>query len=54
MTELYQELGLTEDEYRDIIRILGREPNKVELGMYPGGGADFYTETFAFSKEWGG
>jgi phosphoribosylformylglycinamidine synthase len=34
MTELYEELGLTEDEYRDIIRLLGREPNKVELGMY--------------------
>jgi phosphoribosylformylglycinamidine (FGAM) synthase-like enzyme len=34
MAELYEELGLTEDEYRDIIRVLGREPNKVELGMY--------------------
>jgi phosphoribosylformylglycinamidine synthase II len=34
MAELYEELGLTEDEYRDIIRILGREPSKVELGMY--------------------
>ncbi|MFW6113425.1 MAG: phosphoribosylformylglycinamidine synthase subunit PurL [Actinomycetota bacterium] len=32
--ELYEELGLTIDEYRDIIRLLGREPNKVELGMY--------------------
>jgi len=34
MAELYEELGLTESEYRDIVRILGREPNKVELGMY--------------------
>jgi phosphoribosylformylglycinamidine synthase len=34
MAELYEELGLTEDEYRDIVRILGREPSKVELGMY--------------------
>jgi len=34
MAELYEELGLTEDEYRDIVRLLGREPSKVELGMY--------------------
>ncbi|MDY6795212.1 MAG: phosphoribosylformylglycinamidine synthase subunit PurL [Actinomycetota bacterium] len=34
MTELYEELGLTVDEYRDIIRLLGRKPNEVELGMY--------------------
>lgn len=34
MAELYEELGLTEGEYRDIVRLLGREPNKVELGMY--------------------
>ena len=34
MTELYEELGLTGEEYRDIIRALGREPNRVELGMY--------------------
>ncbi|MBC7247688.1 MAG: phosphoribosylformylglycinamidine synthase subunit PurL [Actinobacteria bacterium] len=34
MTELYEELGLSEDEYRDIVRLLGREPNRVELGMY--------------------
>lgn len=34
MAELYEELGLTEDEYREIIQVLGREPNKVELGMY--------------------
>ncbi len=34
MAELYEELGLTESEYKDIVRILGREPNKVELGMY--------------------
>ena len=34
MAELYEELGLSEDEYRDIVRVLGREPNRVELGMY--------------------
>ena len=34
MAELYEELGLTGDEYDRICEILGREPNKVELGMY--------------------
>lgn len=34
LAELYEELGLTEDEYEAIKRVLGREPNKVELGMY--------------------
>ncbi len=34
MAELYEELGLTTSEYQKIIDILGREPNKVELGMY--------------------
>src|SRR4030042_1735498 len=34
MAELYEELGLTSEEYQEIIRVLGREPNKVELGMY--------------------
>lgn len=34
MTELYEELGLTTEEYHRIIKILGREPNRVELGMY--------------------
>ncbi|MBN2168905.1 MAG: phosphoribosylformylglycinamidine synthase II, partial [Actinobacteria bacterium] len=34
MTELYAELGLTSEEYEKICGILGREPNKVELGMY--------------------
>ena len=34
MTELYEELGLTTSEYEDIVEVLGREPNKVELGMY--------------------
>ena len=34
MAELYEELGLTGSEYEDIIKVLGREPNKVELGMY--------------------
>ncbi|MBK5093154.1 MAG: phosphoribosylformylglycinamidine synthase subunit PurL, partial [Actinobacteria bacterium] len=34
MAELYEELGLTTSEYEDIVEVLGREPNKVELGMY--------------------
>ncbi len=34
MPELYEELGLKRDEYERIVEILGREPNKVELGMY--------------------
>ena len=34
MAELYEELGLTRSEYEDIVEVLGREPNKVELGMY--------------------
>jgi phosphoribosylformylglycinamidine synthase II len=34
MAELYEELGLTTAEYQSIVEILGREPNKVELGMY--------------------
>ena len=34
MPELFEELGLKRDEYDGICRILGREPNKVELGMY--------------------
>ncbi len=34
MAELYEELGLTTEEYHRIIKILGREPNRVELGMY--------------------
>jgi phosphoribosylformylglycinamidine synthase len=34
LPELYEELGLTTDEYEKIIDVLGREPNKVELGMY--------------------
>ncbi|MBN1288366.1 MAG: phosphoribosylformylglycinamidine synthase subunit PurL [Actinobacteria bacterium] len=34
LTELYAELGLTSEEYKKICDILGREPNKVELGMY--------------------
>jgi len=34
LAELYEELGLTGDEYDRICEILGREPNKVELGMY--------------------
>src|SRR5450759_1320034 len=34
LPELYQELGLTTDEYERIKGVLGREPDKVELGMY--------------------
>src|SRR5450759_3750663 len=34
LPELYQELGLTQEEYQRITGVLGREPNKVELGMY--------------------
>jgi len=34
LPELYEELGLTTDEYERIKEVLGREPNKVELGMY--------------------
>src|SRR5659263_644060 len=34
LPELYEELGLTSDEYERIKEVLGREPNKVELGMY--------------------
>lgn len=32
--ELYQELGLTRQEYQQITTVLGRKPNRVELGMY--------------------
>jgi phosphoribosylformylglycinamidine synthase subunit PurL len=34
LPELYEELGLTTEEYEQIKGVLGREPNKVELGMY--------------------
>jgi len=34
VAELYEELGLTKEEYRKIVEILGREPNYVELAMY--------------------
>ena len=34
LPELYEELGLTAEEYEQIKQVLGREPNKVELGMY--------------------
>ena len=33
-SELHRELGLTDDEYADIGRILGREPNHLELAMF--------------------
>lgn len=31
---LYQSLGLTDEEAADIVRILGRDPNHLELAMY--------------------
>jgi phosphoribosylformylglycinamidine synthase II len=34
LPELYEELGLTTEEYEEIKKVLGRDPNKVELGMY--------------------
>ena len=34
MTETYKSLGLTEEEYRQIVEVLGREPNFTELSMY--------------------
>jgi phosphoribosylformylglycinamidine synthase len=34
MAELYEELGLTKEEYDKIVKILGREPTYVELAMY--------------------
>lgn len=34
MAELYEELGLTKEEYKKIKKILGREPTVVELSMY--------------------
>ncbi len=34
LPELYKELGLKREEYEEIVRLLGREPNNVELGMY--------------------
>ncbi len=34
MTEVWQELGLTDAEYEKIIELLGREPNYTELSMF--------------------
>jgi phosphoribosylformylglycinamidine synthase len=34
MAEIYEELGLTKDEYEKINKILGRKPNLLELAMY--------------------
>jgi len=34
MTQTYEELGLTDDEFEQIKEILGREPNFLELSMY--------------------
>ncbi len=30
----WEQVGLTEDEYRRIVELLGREPNDLELGLY--------------------
>ncbi len=32
--QLHRELGLTDEEAASIVRILGREPNHLELAMY--------------------
>src|SRR3972149_11330581 len=32
--KIHKELGLTDDEYTQIIKALGREPNFTELSMY--------------------
>lgn len=31
---LWRELGLTDSEYQKILRLMGREPNRTELGMF--------------------
>jgi phosphoribosylformylglycinamidine synthase len=33
-TALHRQLGLTDDEYDEIVKVLGREPSRAELGMY--------------------
>src|SRR3972149_5199543 len=33
-TELLEEIALSQGEYREIVRLLGREPNPLELGMF--------------------
>ncbi len=33
-TQLHRELGLSDDEFDDIRRILQREPNHLELAMF--------------------
>ncbi|HLE01979.1 MAG TPA: AIR synthase related protein, partial [Dehalococcoidia bacterium] len=33
-TEFLEEIALSEGEYREIVRLLGREPNPLELGMF--------------------
>ena len=32
--EIWEEAGLTKEEYDEIKKTLGREPNDLELGMY--------------------
>ncbi|MFH1483524.1 MAG: phosphoribosylformylglycinamidine synthase II, partial [Chloroflexota bacterium] len=32
--EFLDEIALSEGEYREIVRLLGREPNPLELGMF--------------------
>ncbi|ERM19677.1 phosphoribosylformylglycinamidine synthase subunit PurL [Brevibacillus laterosporus] len=31
---LYRELGLTDEEYQSVVRLLGRQPNWTEIGLY--------------------
>src|SRR5215211_1310032 len=33
-TQLHRQLGLTDDEYERILKVLGREPSRAELAMY--------------------
>jgi len=32
--EIIEEHGLTQEEYKKIVEVLGREPNIVELGLF--------------------
>jgi phosphoribosylformylglycinamidine synthase len=34
MKQLWQEVGLTENEYKRIIKLIGREPNELEINLY--------------------
>lgn len=32
--KLYREIGLTDEEYKSVVNILGRQPNWTETGLY--------------------